>query len=154
MPWKGLNNNWKVILVIAVVLLLTASVVWFFHPLRRLADLAPGAEAPPPPLDREEKLMPTKEEKVQTEMEKVIRNWCDAEPLDYNAQKSLEGLWIGRFGTALPYVPNGIGKLVNKIHDNEFFERCQFSPGLFMPGGGIQTVGDLHFFLSPCAKNT
>ena len=91
-------------------------------------------------------------DRVQVEVERVMTSWCDAEPGTYNAQKPLEGLWLDRFGTSSPYVPRGIVKLVNKIRDNQYFEDCNVSEGLFMPGGGVQTVGDLTFFLGPCGR--
>lgn len=91
-------------------------------------------------------------EKVQIEVERVITSWCDAEPGTYTAKKPLEGLWLDKFGTSSPYVPRGVVKLVNKIRDNQFFEDCSVSEGLFMPGGDVQTVGDLTFVLTPCSR--
>lgn len=160
--WKNLNAKWRVCLIALVALSLIASLLWLFQPSRREIVVRPGEE--PTRTVGEgatsnanatggaagaDKSM-NKEQRVQAEMERVISGWCDAEGGTYDAQSSLEGLWIGRYGPTLPYGSRGVPKLVNRIRDNQFFGRCQVREGMFMPGGGIQTVGDLHFFLSPC----
>ncbi|MCA1612569.1 MAG: hypothetical protein LC800_00135 [Acidobacteria bacterium] len=96
----------------------------------------------------------TREQKVTQEMEKVIDSWCHAEAGEYDARTTLESLWTDKYGTASPYASRGVPKLINEIHDNAFFRNCEVGVGLFMPGGGIQSVGDLHFFLSPCGGDS
>ena len=91
--------------------------------------------------------------KVQIEMEKVISSWCGAEAGTYTAEDELKGIWIDHNGTALKYRPKGINKLIKKIHENEFFAKCDppdIKFGSFVEGGAIQKVSDLHDFLNPC----
>jgi hypothetical protein len=92
--------------------------------------------------------------RVTIELERVIDGWCDAEAGSYEPQTKLEGLWLRVHPVSPPYNPRGIVKLVNKIHDNSFFSECDsarnLGPGFFISGGAIQTVRDLHDFLTPC----
>lgn len=96
--------------------------------------------------------------RVEIEVERIITGWCDAEAGSFRPQDSLEGLWLNRFPMSPPYNPRGIIRLVNRIHDNDFFRDCEtarrIGPGFFVGGGGIQTVRDLNDFLTPCGGGT
>ena len=90
---------------------------------------------------------------LTTKIESLISNWCDVEAGSYEATATLRSLWSRRHPVSPPYETNGAPSLVNKIHSK--FEGCpdaqEISVGYFLLGGGIQTVSDLHDFLTPCA---
>lgn len=92
--------------------------------------------------------------RVQVELERVISGWCDVEANSYTAQAGLPSLWRRKYPTTPSYNPQGITKLVAEIGNNSLFKNCSaaknIGPGYFLPGGAIQTVGDLNDFLTPC----
>ena len=104
---------------------------------------------------RTERSLEVKMSTVESELERVIDGWCDAEAGSYTKQTGLQGLWRRKFPTTPAYNPHGLTKLISGIGDNELFRNCdaakQIGPGFFLPGGAIQTVGDLADFLTPCA---
>lgn len=128
----------KLILFLLPVLLAATALLWFRYKAGRQENLR----------------MEIKMSNVQVELEHVIDSWCDAEAGSYNSQTVLQGLWRRRYPTTPPYNPQGITKLLAGIGDNQLFTNCNaakgIGPGFFLPGGAIQTVGDLNDFLTPC----
>ena len=91
--------------------------------------------------------------RVQTELERVIDKWCQAEATSYGPTNTLKGLWMRKHPTSPKYDPKGIRNLIDEIHNNEFFNQCNpphIEIGSFTTGGAIQTVAQLSSFLDPC----
>ncbi|HEX8566743.1 MAG TPA: hypothetical protein VF648_13960 [Pyrinomonadaceae bacterium] len=85
-----------------------------------------------------------------------MSNWLDSKIIEFAAGTNLSGLWNQKFNNnVLPYTEFGIPKLVTTFRDDEeFFEHCGTAQALqnsTIPGRGINTVGDFHGFLLPCA---
>lgn len=87
---------------------------------------------------------------------RVLDSWSDNETGTLNRGRSLERRWDQRHLGAIPYDPDGIDRLLNRIRNNNFFRadpqvRIQVNAldhGMFVSGGGIQTEGELHDFLA------
>jgi hypothetical protein len=93
---------------------------------------------------------------LESAIVRVLENWCEAEAGSYDGQTTLRNLWTRRHPVSPPYEKNGVPKLVGDIHEDSFLSNCDAAQsigvGFFLPGGGIQTVGDLHDFLNPCGE--
>lgn len=136
MTTRKLSN--RIIFSILIVLLVASALSWFLYRNTRQKKTS----------------MEVKMSRVQVELEHVIDKWCNAEAGSYNSQTVLQGLWRRQFPTTPAYNPHGITKLTAAIGDNQLFKNCEaarnIGPGSFLPGGAIQTVGDLNDFLTPC----
>ena len=93
-------------------------------------------------------------DQVSYELSVVIQNgWCWRPPNSYGPGTPLSLLWSQAFPN-VPFIPNGAMALIKALHGDHFFGHCprafQLTVGMFAPGGAIQTVLDLYFWLQPC----
>ena len=83
---------------------------------------------------------------------RVLSAWSRVELADFEGGLSLGGLWDQGHLMTIPYDPQGIDKLKTKLQNDTFFSNnphsAELQHGQFQDGGGIQTEGDLHDFLS------
>jgi hypothetical protein len=147
-----MSKTAKIIVVLVVLVLLGAAIFWFtrLKPAGYVTRQKGELPSPPPPS------VTTSEEKpmgqVRIEMERVLTKWCKIEA-PFEDEVKLKDLWLRRFPTTPKYQSKGINQLIAHIRENELFGKCNpahIKPGLFVEGGAIQKVGDLHSFLNPC----
>jgi hypothetical protein len=84
----------------------------------------------------------------------VINLWCGAVPSQYSLDAQLRDIWAMQVPN-LDYDTFAITRLLTQIYQDPLFKGCpaahNLTPGLFMAGGGIQTVNTLLLELLPCA---
>lgn len=99
-------------------------------------------------------IAPETMDQVSYEMSIVIQNgWCGRPPNSYGPGTPLSQLWAQSFPN-VPFIPNGAMVLIAALHSDNFFKHCakafQLTVGMFAPGGGLQAVLDLYYWLRPC----
>ena len=89
---------------------------------------------------------------VADNLVRVIDRWSEIETGTFNRSTVLKKLWDRRHLGAIPFDPDGIDTFLNRITNDQFFENrprtSELRHGMFVSGGGIQTEGDLHDFLT------
>ncbi len=87
----------------------------------------------------------------------VINLWSGAVPPQYAAESQLRDIWNTQVPN-LDYDTYAIVRLLNQIYKDPLFGTCPaalgLTPGLFITGGGIQTVSTLLVSLLSCANVT
>lgn len=83
---------------------------------------------------------------------RVIDRWSGLETGALTRDTVLKNLWDRRHLGTIPYSPDGIDRLIDRIQNDSFFQTNQqagqLERGMFVDGGGIQTEGELHDFLN------
>jgi len=87
---------------------------------------------------------------VADNLVRVLDGWSDTESGTLIRAQSLSGLWDQRHLGAIPHDPDGIDRLIHRVRSNAFFQANAggLEHGMFVPGGGIQTEGDLYDFFT------
>jgi hypothetical protein len=87
----------------------------------------------------------------------VINLWCGAVPSEYKLDAQLRDVWAMKVPN-LDYDTYAVTRLLSQIYQDPLFKTCpaaqELTPGLFITGGGIQTVNTLLVQLMPCADDT
>ena len=87
----------------------------------------------------------------------VINLWSGAVPSQYTAESQLRDIWSTQVPN-LDYDTYAVARLLNQIYKDPLFGTCQaalsLTPGLFITGGGIQTVSTLLVSLLSCGNAT
>jgi hypothetical protein len=87
----------------------------------------------------------------------VINLWCGAVPSQYALDSQLRDIWAMQVPN-LDYDTFAITRLLSQIYKDPLFGICpaahNLTPGLFINGGGIQTVNTLLVELLSCAEST
>jgi hypothetical protein len=82
----------------------------------------------------------------------VVDRWSGVEVGTFQRGLSFSGLWVQRHPLTTPYNPVGIDRLINELRSNNFFRKHprvgELKRGQFIPGGGIQTEGNLYDFFT------
>ena len=91
---------------------------------------------------------------LEIAVERVLDSWSGDEGGNYEANTVLRSIWLRNHPVSPPFDQSGAPQLVGAIHNDSFLRNCpaatEISVGFFVTGGGIQTVGDLFEFLTPC----
>jgi hypothetical protein len=87
----------------------------------------------------------------------VIKLWCGAAPAEYKLDAQLRDVWAMKV-LNLDYDTYAVTRLLSQIYQDPLFTTCSaaqgLTPGLFITGGGIQTVNTLLVQLMSCADDT
>lgn len=87
----------------------------------------------------------------------VINLWCGAVPSQYSLDSQLRDIWAMQVPN-LDYDTYAITRLLSQIYKDPLFGICSaahnLTPGLFITGGGIQTVNTLLVELLSCANGS
>lgn len=88
---------------------------------------------------------------IASNLVRVVSSWSRVELPGFESGLSLGGLWDQGHLMTIPYDPQGIDKLREKLRNDPFFklnpQSSKLERGHFRDGGGIQTEGDLFDFL-------
>lgn len=83
---------------------------------------------------------------------RVLDRWSNQETGTLTRATVLERRWDLRHLGSIPFDPDGIDRLIDRIQNDAIFQNIaqanQLSHGMFVSGGGIRTEGDLHDFLA------
>lgn len=89
---------------------------------------------------------------IASNLVRVVSSWSRVELPAFQSGLSLGGLWDQGHLMTIPYDPQGIDNLREKLRNDQFFKHnpnsSKLQRGHFQEGGGIQTEGDLFDFLS------
>jgi hypothetical protein len=87
----------------------------------------------------------------------VINLWCGAAPAEYTLDAQLRDVWAMKVPD-LDYDTYAVTRLLSQIYEDPLFKACpaaqELTPGLFITGGGIQTVNTLLVQLMSCAGDS